>query len=104
MKELPKKYLNTKQRKEMWADAKNMITKIDKELDFSEIHVIGSMISNKKPNDIDFAVVTKAKANSAYPIDLIVLPQSANTKEYLKFFDEYMKKKYGKGFRPVKIK
>jgi hypothetical protein len=108
MKELPQKYLNTKDRKEMWDNAKNIITKIDKELDFSEVYAIGSMISNKKnPEDIDFAIITKvksSKSNSAYPIDLIILPENEDLKEYLDFFEEYMKKKYGSSFKPIKLK
>jgi len=80
MKDLPKKYLSTKDRKEMWSQAKKIISKVDKELDFSEVYAVGSMISNKKnPNDIDFAIVTKLKnqkSNSAFPIDLIIFNSS----------------------------
>jgi hypothetical protein len=108
MKELPKKYLSTKNRQEMWKDTSKIIKKIDKELDLKEIHVVGSLISKKKNiNDIDFAIITKVKnkeSNSAYPVDLIILPDNEDTEEYLKFFEKYMKKKYGSSFGPVKIK
>jgi len=108
MKDLPKKYLSTKDRKEMWSQAKKIISKVDKELDFSEVYAVGSMISNKKnPNDIDFAIVTKLKnqkSNSAFPIDLIILPENEDLPDYLQFFEKYMKKKYGSSFKPIKLK
>jgi hypothetical protein len=108
IKNLPKKYLSTKQRKEMWSQAKKVLTKVDKELNFSEVYAIGSMVSNKKnPNDIDFAIITKMKnkkSNSSYPIDLIILPENEDLPNYLKFFEKYMKKKYGTSSKPVKLK
>jgi hypothetical protein len=108
MKPLPKKFLSTKERKDMWEDARKVVEKADKALDFSEIYVIGSMISNKKiPQDIDFAVVTKVKSkksNSAYPVDFIILPENEDIKEYLDFLKKYMKKKYGSDAKPVRLK
>jgi hypothetical protein len=108
MKNLPKKYLSTKERKEMWSQAKKVLTQIDKELDFSEVYAIGSMISNKKkPEDIDFAIITKVKnkkSNPNYPIDLIILPDNEDLPAYLEFFESYMKKKYGSSFKPIKLK
>jgi len=108
MKQLPKKYLTTKERKEMWDYAKDIIKKIDKSLNFSEIHVIGSYLSNKKNiNDIDFAIVTKVKnkkSNKAWPIELIILPENEDTKEYLDFFEKYMKKKHGSKVKPLRLK
>ncbi|MBN2459477.1 nucleotidyltransferase domain-containing protein [Candidatus Woesearchaeota archaeon] len=108
MKSLPKKYLATRERKEMWKDAKRIIEKVDKSLNLSEIHVVGSFVSKKKkPQDIDFAIVTKVKSkksNPAYPVDLIILPENEDIKEYLDFLKKYMKKKYGKDVKPVKLK
>ncbi len=108
MKELPRKYLTDKKRKEMWKQAKIILKKVDKKLNFSRVYVIGSMISKKKNiNDIDFAVVTRVKnkkTNQAYPIDFVILPENCDTKEYLKFFEKYMKKKYGSSFKPVRLK
>ena len=108
MKELPEKYLSTKVRQDMWKDAKKILNKVDKELDLSEVYVVGSMVSNKKdPADIDFAIITKVKSNksnSAYPVDFIILPENEDLPEYLEFFEEYMKKKYGSAFKPVKLK
>jgi hypothetical protein len=108
MKKLPKKYLNNSHRKKMWNEIKKVVLKIDKSCDFSEIYVIGSMVSKKKnPNDIDFAIITKVrskKSNTAYPIDFIILPKNEDTREYLKFFKKYMKKKNGNSFKPIKIK
>ena len=108
MKDLPKKYLSTKDRKEMWSQAKKVLTKVDQELDFSEVYAVGSMISNKKnPNDIDFVMVTKLKSkksNSAFPIDLIILPENEDLSDYLQYLEKYMKKKYGSSFKPVKLK
>lgn len=108
MKELPKKYLSTKDRQEMWKDSKKILNKIDKELNFSEIYVVGSMISNKKnPEDIDFAIITKVKnkkSNPSYPVDLIILPENEDLDDYLVFFEKFMKKKYGSSFKPIKLK
>ncbi len=105
MKELPKKYLKDSNRKEMWNDVKNILKKLDNDL--SEIYVVGSVVSKKKnANDIDLAIVTKVKGkkNLAYPVDLIILPNNEDLDEYLKFFNKYMEKKYGKGVKPVKLK
>lgn len=92
----------------MWVQAKRILTKVDNVLKFSEVYVIGSMISNKKnPEDIDFAIITKVKSkkfNSAYPIDFIILPENEDLQEYLHFFEKYMAKKYGRSFKPVKLK
>ncbi|MFH1972438.1 MAG: nucleotidyltransferase domain-containing protein [archaeon] len=108
MKCLPKKYLETKERKEMWEEAKKILTKIDKTLDFSEVYVVGSFATDKKsPNDIDFAVIAKVKSkksNISWPIDFIILPENEDKNEYLDFFREYMKKKYKKGSGMVKLK
>ena len=108
IKDLPKKYLSSENRKSMWDDAKKVLDKIDKELDFSEIYAVGSMVSNKKnPEDIDFALITKLKirkSNPAYPIDFIILPENEDLPEYLKFFEKYMNEKYGSSFKPVKLK
>ena len=99
MKKLIKGFLFNEDRKRMWKDAKKTIEKIDSSLNLSEIYVIGSFASKKKtPDDIDFVVVTKTsnkKSNQAYPVDLIVLPENEDTKEYLGFFRKWMKKKYG---------
>ena len=108
MKPLPKKFLSTKERKDMWLDVKKVIEKADKALDLSEIHVIGSYVSKKKkPQDIDFAIVTKVKSkksNSSYPVDFIILPDNEDMKEYLDFLRKLMKKKYGSDCRPVRLK
>jgi hypothetical protein len=92
----------------MWKHAKEILSKVDKELDLSEIYAVGSMISNKKkPEDIDFAIITRVKSkksNPAYPVDFIILPENEDLPEYLEFFEKYMKKKYGSSFKPVKLK
>ncbi|MBW3015873.1 nucleotidyltransferase domain-containing protein [Candidatus Woesearchaeota archaeon] len=99
----PEKFLTTKERKEMWEDASKILKKIDSEV--SEVYLVGSYASEKKPNDIDFVIVTKSKnKNQAYPVDLIVVPDSEDLDEYLDFFKEYMKKKFGKDVEPVRLK
>ena len=108
MKNIPKKYLSTKDRKEMWKESKKIIEKIEKSCKFKEVYAVGSMISKKKKvNDIDFVVIAKVKSkesNSAFPVDLLILPENVDTKEYLEFFNKYMKKKYGSSFKPVRLK
>ena len=108
MKQIPKKFITTKKRKEMWKDAKKIVNKIDKALDLSEIHLVGSYATKKKSvNDIDFAIVTKVKnkkSNISWPIDLIILPENEDLEEYLDFFKKYMKKKYGSDSKPVRLK
>ena len=104
MKDIPKKYLNTEERKAMWKDAKKILNKLDKDL--SEVYVVGSAVSKKKSiNDIDFAIVTRSKKkNQAYPVDLLILPENEDLQEYLDFLENYMKKRYGKAFKPIKLK
>ena len=92
----------------MWIDAKKVIEKVDKSLNLSQIHVVGSYVSKKKkPQDIDFAIVTKVKSkksNLAYPVDFIILPENEDTKEYLDFLQKYMKRKFGGNAKPVRLK
>jgi len=107
MKELPKRYLSSKARKDMWRDAKKIITKLDKALDFSEIYVDGSFVSKKnRPADIDFAIVTKlAKRNKkGWPIDIVILPAGEDSEYYLKDIKKWLKNRYGKECVPVRLK
>ena len=108
MKNLPKEYLKDKKRKEMWKEAKQILAKVNKSLDLSQIYVVGSYASKKKsPNDIDFVVVAKTKskkANNNWPIDFIIVPENEDMAEYLNFFKRYMKKKYGSKSEPVRLK
>ncbi|MBW3004084.1 nucleotidyltransferase domain-containing protein [Candidatus Woesearchaeota archaeon] len=104
MKNMPKKYLNTKDREEMWKEAKKILNKLEPDLE--EVYAVGSVISNKKsPGDIDFAIVTKSKKqNPCFPVDLLIVPQGEDAKEYLEYIEKYMKKKHGKAFKPVRLK
>jgi len=105
---LPKSLLNTKDRKEMWSEAKEILTKIDKSLDISEAYVIGSYASSKRrPCDVDIAVVTKVKnrkKNSAWPIDIVIIPENEDTKKYLEDISKWMKNRYKKETKIIKIK
>ena len=103
---IPKALLKTKQRKEMWRDASRIVIRLDKKLGFSEIYAIGSFVSKKKrPSDIDFALVTKIKKdNSAWPIDLVIVPEGDNTEEYLKDICKWMKRKYKRKCKAIKLK
>lgn len=104
MKDIPKKYLNTKDREDMWKEAKKILSKLEPDLD--EIYAVGSFTSDKKsPGDIDFCIVTKSKQkNPTFPVDLLIVPQGEDAKEYLEFIEKYMKKKHGNAFKPVRLK
>ena len=103
---IPKKLLNTKQRKQMWKDGSRIVKRLDKILNFSEIYAIGSFFSHKKnPYDIDFTLVAKIKKdNNAWPIDLVIVPEGEKTKKHIKFCEDWMNKKYGKNAKVIKLK
>src|SRR3989338_10755908 len=102
----PKKLLKTKDRKEMWKEAKEILNKINKSLDISEAYVIGSYASNKKrPCDVDIAIVTKVKnrpKNSAWPIDIVIIPENENKDKILQDINKWMKNRYKKSTEIIK--
>ena len=102
---LPKELLKTKARKEMWKEAKKIISKVDKKIGLKEAYVMGSFTSKKKrPADIDFAIIIKTKNNSsAWPIDLLILPDNVNKNKYLKDLKQWMISRNGKSSM-VKLK
>lgn len=106
MKKAPRKLLSTRQRKDMWKDAVKLLNKLDKKINFSEIYLIGSFVSKKKrPADIDFCVVTKGINNSsAYPIDIVIVPNCDKTEVYIKDIKKWMKKRYGQCCKPIRLK
>ena len=103
---IPKRLLKSKQRKEMWKEASRMLKKLDKQFNFSEIYAVGSFVSDKKrPADIDFTVVTKMeKNNSAWPIDIVIVPKTDDSNYYIKDISKWMKQRYKKGCEPIKLK
>ncbi len=105
---IPKKLLKTKDRKEMWKEAEQVIKKIDRTLDISEAYVIGSYASNKKrPCDVDIAIVTKVKnraKNSAWPIDVVIIPENEDTERILSDINKWMKNRYKQSTEIIRIK
>lgn len=98
MKTIPKKLLNSKYRKEMWAGAQDMLHALEKVFPVSSVHVLGSFTTKKtRPADVDFIVFLKIKEKSRrkWAIDFTIAPDNKYGKLVLEDADKWVKEKYG---------
>ena len=103
---IPSKFLGSKRRKEMWKDASEIVKKLDQELNFSQIYIVGSFISKKKrPADIDFTVVAKLKhKKAAWPMDIVLVPEGDKMDFYLNDINKWVKTRYKSKCGMIKLK
>jgi hypothetical protein len=97
-KTIPKKLLNSKYRKEMWAGAQDILKILEKVLPVTSVHVLGSFTTKKtRPADVDFIVFikTKEKGQRKWAMDLTIAPDNNYGRCMLKDADKWVKEKYG---------
>jgi len=108
-KEIPKKLLNSKYRREMWEKSKSIIRVLKKVLPVSSVHLIGSFTTKKtRPADTDFIVYLKTKEKdkkSKWAVDLCIIPNNSYGNFVLSDAEKWVKRKYGaKKSTTVKVK
>lgn len=97
---IPKEFLNSRYRKEMWKNAEEVLKKLQKVLPISSIYLLGSFTTAKvRPQDIDVIILIKTKQkigkNEKWSVDFQIVPDN-NYGEWM--FEEcrkWMKYKYG---------
>lgn len=80
---LDKKLLQSRYRKEMWKNTKQIVRKIKKVLPISSMHLTGSFASKKqRPADVDFIVMLKTPKikNKNWSVDLVIAPDNKHGK------------------------
>lgn len=97
---LPKELLNTKQRREMWKNAKIVLGKIEKVLPVSSVHLLGSFTTAKiRPQDVDVIVLvstkSKGKKKEKWLVDFQIVPDNDYGEWMLEECRKWMKHKYG---------
>src|SRR3989338_6751240 len=96
--QLPKKFLKSKYRRELWQNAKRVLKRIERALPISSAYIRGSFTTKKKrPADVDFILVIKTKdhVGKEWAIDVVIVPDNAYGKAVVKDADLWMKQKYG---------
>ncbi len=93
----------------MWRNSKKIISRLEKVLPISSVHVHGSFSTRKKrPNDVDFIILLNTKEKdpkSKWSVDMVIAPDNRFGKNVLKDTDKYVMKKYGlKNSRTVRLK
>lgn len=106
---IPKEFLDSKPRKEMWKNSKPILKKIEGVLPISSLYMLGSFTTAKiRPQDIDvilFAKVNEKNKNSKWSVDIQVVPDNDYGRWMLKECEKWMKRKYGaKKSRVIKLK
>ena len=96
--EIPKKLLKTEYRREMWKNVVRVVTRIEKVLPISSMHLVGSFTSEKRrPADVDFVVLlhTPKQKKRNWSVDLMIAPDNKHGKWVLEDCAKWMKQKYG---------
>ncbi len=98
-RELPKKLLGSKYRREMWENSRKVLGEIEKVLPVSSAYVLGSFTTKKKrPADVDFIILLKTKADDTaadWSADIVIAPDNEYGRFILDDADRWVKEKYG---------
>jgi len=96
--EVPRKFLASRQRRETWENAKEIVKAVEKALPISSAYLSGSFTSRKRrPADLDFVLLLKTKKlKSKWSLDFIIAPDNRHGEAVLKDVDKWIKQKYGK--------
>ena len=95
---IPKKFLKSKYRKEMWINAQKILSKLEKILPIESAYLRGSFTTNKKrPADVDFIILLKIKDKkiAKWSIDLVICPNNKYGNYVVEDATKWMKQKYG---------
>ena len=95
---IPKRFLTSKYRKDMWRNVNAMVEKISKVLPIKATYMMGSFTTKKRrPADVDFIVIleTKSKTSAPWSVDMVLAPDTAYGAKIIKDARKWMKQKYG---------
>jgi hypothetical protein len=95
---IPKDFLKSKYRKEMWINAQRILKKLEKVLTIESAYLRGSFTTNKKrPADVDFIILLKIKdkKTAKWSIDLVICPSNKYGDFVVEDATKWMKQKYG---------
>jgi predicted nucleotidyltransferase len=109
MKKIPKKFLSSKYRKEMWGKSEKILKKIARVIPIKSAYLVGSFTTKKKrPADVDFIILIKTKdktKGSKWSVDFQIAPDNKFGSFVVKDVKKWMKQKFGDGkFEFLKIK
>ena len=102
MRNIPKEFVKSKFRKEMWKNASDIIESLEKVLPVKSIHVVGSFATAKKrPADVDLAIVLKTGSkkgnkNKKWSVDMVIIPDNKYGRKVFKDARDWVFEKYGK--------
>lgn len=106
-KKIPKEFIITNERKEMWKEANKLLKKINKVIPISSAYLVGSFYSDKKrPADVDTVLLLKTKKDNdkKWALDLEIVPDNKFGREALNDVEKWSKKRYGKKSGLFKLK
>jgi len=98
MRDVPKRLVQSKYRKDLWKQVKSVVSQIEGVLPIKEAYLMGSFTTKKRrPADIDFMVLLKTKNHTKanWSFDLVMAPDNAHGKFVLEDVKKWMKQKYG---------
>ncbi len=105
---IPTKLLKSPYRRELWSNAKEILTNIEKVLPISSMHLLGSFTSKKRrPADVDFIIMlhTPKSKKTKWSLDIVIAPENQHGKEVLEDAKKWMNQKYGsKKSEVIKLK
>lgn len=104
---IPKKFLTSNYRKNLWKNAKNTLTKLEKVLPIEEAYVVGSFISDKRrPGDVDFFIILKVKdrKKANWSFDTVVVPNNKHGAEMLEDAEKWTIERYKSNAGKIRIK
>lgn len=95
---IPKEFLKSKYRKEMWINAQRILRKFEKVIPIESAYLTGSFTTDKKrPADVDFIILLKIKdkKTTKWSIDLVICPNNKYGNYVVEDAIKWMKQKYG---------
>ena len=106
---VPKKLFTSPYRKEMWENARSVVSKVEKAIPISRAYVMGSFTTTKKrPGDVDFIILLQVPEKKRYAkwcVDLVIAPDNKYGQYVLRDEDRWVKQQYGlKNSTIVRIK
>lgn len=98
-KNVLKKLLGSKRRKEMWKHTQRIMAVLEKDVEVSSSYLIGSFTTKKRrPADVDLVVLIQSKEKNPkadWSVDLQISPDNKYGDKLLEDAKKWMKQKYG---------
>jgi hypothetical protein len=104
---LPKKFLTSNYRKNLWKNAKRTLEKLERVLPIQEAYVVGSFISDKiRPADVDFFIMLKVKDSkkARWSFDTVIVPNNKQGTDMLNDAEKWTIERYKSNAGKIRIK